>query len=30
MKKAIMVLLVIAGIGVSVALVMRRRSEDTL
>jgi hypothetical protein len=30
MKKAIMVLLVIAGIGVSVALVMRRRSEDIL
>jgi hypothetical protein len=30
MKKAIMVLLVIAGIGVSVALVMRRRSEDTV
>jgi hypothetical protein len=30
MKKAIMVLVVIAGIGLSIALVMRRRSGDDL
>jgi hypothetical protein len=28
MKKAIMLLVVLAGIGVSIALVMRRRSGD--
>ncbi len=30
MKKAFMVLLVIAGIGVALALVMRRRSAEPL
>jgi len=29
MKKALMVMLVIAGIGTAIALVMRKRSDDT-